>query len=72
VHFKREQPQVLSPESHVAIGTIRQTQDAANVICVYRHNSWYAAWPTVILRFMETHWETLGLSTRNQTGWIKH
>jgi len=31
--FKHEQPQVLI-KSHVAIGTIQQTQDAANVLWV--------------------------------------
>jgi len=64
VHFKHEQPQVLLIESHVAISTIKQTQDAASVLWVCRHNSWQAAWPTVILRFMETRWKTLALSTR--------
>jgi len=34
VHFKHEQPQVLSPDSHVTIGIIQQTQDAANVLCI--------------------------------------
>jgi len=32
MHFKHEQPIVLSPNSHVTIGTIQQTQDAANVL----------------------------------------
>jgi len=66
VHFKHVQPQVLLIESHVAIGTIQQTQDAASVLWVYRHNSRHAAWPTVILRFtrMETGWKTLALSPR--------
>jgi len=32
VHFKHEQPQVLLIESHGAIGTIQQTQDAASVL----------------------------------------
>jgi len=36
-------------------------QDAGSVLWVYRHNSWHAAWPTVILRFMETRWRTLAL-----------
>jgi len=36
VHFKHEQPQVLSPDSHVTIGTIQQTEEAANVLWVYR------------------------------------
>jgi len=49
-------------ESSVTIGTIQQTQDAASVLRVYRHNRWHAAWPTVILRFMETRWKTLALS----------
>jgi len=31
VHFKHEQPQVLLIKSHVTIGTIQQTQDAASV-----------------------------------------
>jgi len=65
VHFKHRQSQVLSPFSHVTIGTIQQMQDAANVHSVYRHNSRHAAWPTVTLRFMETRWKTLALSTRN-------
>ena len=59
VHFKHEQPQFLSPDAHVTTGTIQQTQEAANVLWVYRHNSWHTAWPTVILRFMETRWKTL-------------
>jgi len=49
-------------------GTIQQTEDAVNVLQVYRHNSRPAAWPewpTVILRFMETRLKTLALSTRN-------
>jgi len=34
---------------------IHQTQDAANdVICVWWHYGRHAAWPTVILIFMET------------------
>jgi len=57
VHFKHEQPQVLSMESHITIGTIQQTQDSANVLWLYRHNSWHAAWPAVILRFMGTRWQ---------------
>jgi len=32
VHFKHEQPQILLIESHVTIGTIQQTQDAARVL----------------------------------------
>ena len=32
VHIKHEQPQVLLIESHVAIGTIQQRQDAASVL----------------------------------------
>jgi len=51
-------------ESHVTIGTIQQTQDAASVLWVYRHNNWHAAWPTDILRFMEIRWKTLALSPR--------
>ena len=66
-----EQPQVLSPDSHVTFGTIQQTQDAVNVLWVYRHNSRHAAWPTVILGFMETRWKTLALSTQNLNRWIK-
>jgi len=31
---------------------------------VYRHNSWHAAWPTVVLRFMGTRWNTLAWSPR--------
>jgi len=48
----------------VTIGTIQKTQDAASGLWVYRPNSWHAAWPTVILRFMETRWKTLALSSR--------
>jgi len=47
VHFKHEQPQVLLMESHVTIGTIPQTKDAASVLWVYPHNSWHAACPIV-------------------------
>jgi len=43
VHFKHEQRQVLLMESHITIGTIQQTQNAASVLWVYRHNSWHAA-----------------------------
>ena len=63
VHFKHEQSQVLSPDSHVTIGTIQQMQGAANVHRAYWHNSRHAAWPTITLRFMETRWKTLALST---------
>jgi len=31
VHFKHEQPQILSPDLYVTIGTIQQTEEAANV-----------------------------------------
>jgi len=31
VHFKHEQPQVLLTDSHATIGTIQQTEEAANV-----------------------------------------
>jgi len=65
VHFKHEQSQVLSPDSHVTIGTIQQIQDAAYVHWVYRQNSRHAASPTVILRFVVIRWKTLALSTRN-------
>jgi len=61
MHFKQEQQQVLLIESHVAIDTIQQTQDAASALWVYRHNRWHAAWPTVMLRFIETLWKTLAL-----------
>jgi len=37
VHFKHNQTQILSPDSHVTINTIHQTQDAANVLWVWRH-----------------------------------
>jgi len=73
VHFKHEQPQVLSPDSHVTLGTIQQTQDATCLHWVYRHTNRHAA--TVVLKFMETHWRTLdlleALSKRNLVGWIK-
>jgi len=64
VHLKHEQPQVLLIVAHVTVGTIQQTQDAVSVLWVYRHNSWHAVWPTVILRFMETRWKTLVSSPR--------
>jgi len=62
VHFKHEQSQIRLIESRVTIGTIQQTQDAASVLWVYRHKSWHATWPTVILIFMETRWRTPALS----------
>jgi len=65
VHFKPEQSQFLSPDLHVTIGTIQQTQEAAIVLWVYGHNSRHAPWPAVMLRFMETRWKILALSTRN-------
>jgi len=69
VHFKHEQSQILSPGSHLTIGTIQQIQDAANVLralsSLYRHNSLHAAGPTVILRFVEIRWKTPALSTQN-------
>jgi len=64
VHFKHEQPQVLLIESHVPIGTIQQMQDAASEFWICGHNGWHAAWPAVILIFMETRWKTLALSQR--------
>jgi len=33
VHFKHKQSQVISPDSHVTIGTIQQAQVAASVLC---------------------------------------
>jgi len=51
-------------KSHVTTGTIEQTQDAANVLWVYRHNRWHATWPTVVLIFRKDRWNTLALSTR--------
>jgi len=65
VHIKHDQPQVLSPDSHVAINTIDQTLDATNVLWTWRHYSRHAVWQTVILRSMKTRWKTLALSTRN-------
>jgi len=47
-------------ESHITIGTIQQTQP----VCFdfeYIDTSWHTACPTVILKFMETHWKILGL-----------
>jgi len=46
---------VLLIESHETIGAVQQSQGAASVLWVYRHNSWHAAWLTVISRFIETH-----------------
>jgi len=43
VHFKHEHPQVLTPYSQVIIGTIQQTQEAANVLRVRRRDSRHAA-----------------------------
>jgi len=69
VHFKHKQSQVLSPDSHVTIGTIQQMQDAANVHWVCRHNSRHAAWPTVVLRF--TSLEDLGvINTSSSCVWL--
>jgi len=58
MHTKHNQPQDLSPNSHVTVDTIHQTQDAVKVCWVCWHNSRHAAWPTVILRFMKTRWRT--------------
>jgi len=44
MHIKHEQPQVLSPDSHVTIGTIQQTHPTE--LWVWRHNCTHAAWPT--------------------------
>jgi len=71
VHFKREQSQVLSPDSHVAVGTIHQAQDAANMLSIWRHYCRHVAWPTVILRFMKTRLKTQALLPRNLISWIK-
>jgi len=38
VRFKHEQPQVLSPDSHVTVGTIQQKEEATDVLWVYRLN----------------------------------
>jgi len=62
VHFKHEHSQVLLIESNVTIGTIKQMQDAASALWLYRRNRWHKAWPTVIMRFIETCWKTLALS----------
>jgi len=67
LHFKHEQPQLLLIEPHVTIDMIQWTQDAANVLWAYRHNSWQA-WPTVILRFMETRWKA---RRYHHESWIK-
>ena len=71
MHFKHEQSQVDTLDSHVTIGTIQQTEGTANVLWVDRHNSRHAASPTVILRLMETRWKTLALSPWNLIRWIK-
>jgi len=63
VHFKHNIHKFFFIESNVIIGTIQQTQEAANVLWVYRHNRWHAAWPTLILKFMETRWKALALSS---------
>jgi len=49
VHIKHDQPQDLSPNSHLTIDTIHQTQDAVEVLWVCRRYSRYAAWSTFIL-----------------------
>ena len=38
MHFKHEQPQVLSPDTNVPNGMIQQTEEATNVLLVYRLN----------------------------------
>jgi len=43
VHFKHKHRQVLLTESNVTIGTIQQTQDAASVLRIYRHNRRHVA-----------------------------
>jgi len=68
VHIKLEQPQVLSPDSHLTIDTIHQAQNAANVLLVWRHYSWHVASPAVMfimLRFTIARCKTLVLPTRN-------
>jgi len=67
MHFKQEQPLVLSPNSHVQ--SVRCSKHrTTNVLWLYRHNSRHAAWPTVILRFIATRWKTQALSTQNLIG----
>jgi len=51
-------------ESHITIGTMQQTQDAASALWVYRHNSCHATWPTVMLTFMGSRWNTQAWSPR--------
>jgi len=67
VHFKREQPQVLSLDSHETTGTIQQTQDAASNQPAWSISTQYLerGFITVILKFMEIHWKNLALSPRN-------
>jgi len=65
VYIKHKQPQVVSPDSRATIDTIHQTQDSTTLLWVWRHYSRHAAWPTVIVIFMETRWKNLALSTRN-------
>jgi len=48
VYIQHNQPQDLSPNSHLTVDTIDQTQDAVNVLWIRRHYSRHAAWPTVI------------------------
>jgi len=50
VHIKHNQPQVLSSDSHLTIDTIHQTQNAANVLGVWRHYSRHSA-RLVVLNF---------------------
>ena len=62
--FKHDQPQVLWPEQSTPF------TERSHVLWLWRHNSRHTAWPTVILRFMETRWMALASSTRNLIRWI--
>jgi len=68
VHLKHEKPQVLLIESHITIGMIQQRPDVASVLCVSRHCSWHAAWPTVRLK----SWKLVGILWRyHHESWMK-
>jgi len=65
VRIKHNQPQNLSPNSHPAIDTIHQTQDAVKVLWVCQHYSRHVAWPTIILRFMKIRWDPCVVNTKS-------
>jgi len=69
---KYELPQVLSPDSHVAIDKIHETQDAANVLCwVWRRGVTRLDSARGKKQFWRPHVRNWGLSEANVLYWRK-